>query len=80
MQAEPHSADQVHRRSAEAGGSWASASSTSRSRGGVQLFSRDPVGERDLGRSVGAGPGVLFIDRCQAFRREPFRDPDKAGH
>jgi hypothetical protein len=32
--------------------------------GGVQLFNRDPVGERNLGRSVGAGRGVLLIDRC----------------
>jgi hypothetical protein len=37
--------------------------------GGVQLFNRDPVGERNLGRSVGAGRGVLLIDRCQAYRR-----------
>ena len=47
--------------------------------GGGHIFDRDPFRERNLGRSVGARRGVLFIDGGQAVAGKAIRDTNEGG-
>ena len=60
-------------------GSCASASSIGEEPGSGHVFDRDPFRERNLGRSVGAGRGVLFIDGGQAVVGKAIRDTNEGG-
>jgi hypothetical protein len=64
--------------SAEAGGELCERVVDSEETGGGHVFDRDPFGERNLGRSVGARSGVLLVDGGQAFRWKAISDTNES--